>query len=112
MSEERHFRDAPPAEVLPLLDHLVGEDENVGRNTDPLRSGCLQIDAEQVLGRRLYRKIARPRSVEDEASIAAGLPVNVVDIDLIADEAPLLDESLIEIDGRHVFPGDSIDHRT
>src|SRR5262249_47448424 len=57
------------------LDHLVGAGKHARRNVEAERLGCLQVNDEFVLGRRLYRQVSWLLTLEDAIDVAGGAPV-------------------------------------
>src|SRR5215469_6778909 len=52
-----------------LFDHLVGEREHAGRNSEGERFGGLEINNQLEFGRLHHRQISRPLALEDAVNI-------------------------------------------
>src|SRR5262245_28100088 len=59
-------------QVAPLFDHFVCAGEQRWRHVDPERLRGLEINCELILGRGLYRKVARLLALEEDAIDIAG----------------------------------------
>src|SRR3954466_6467325 len=68
------------------FDHLVGASKQRLRHVDAECLGGLQIYHQFVLGRRLYRQVARPCALEDAGDIPARAPMLVEEIGAVGNE--------------------------
>src|SRR6476659_7346975 len=57
------------------FDHLVGAGEQRWRHVDAEGFGCLEVDYQLELGRRLHRQVAWLLALENAVHIAGGAPV-------------------------------------
>jgi hypothetical protein len=65
----------------PLLDHLVGGDEQFVGHCEPERFRGLEIDQQLELGRYLHRELGRLFALENATDVLGGAPVLVRAID-------------------------------
>ena len=70
-----------------LLDHLVGDGEQLVGHRQAKRLGGFEVDDHLELGRLHDRQITRLGALEQAAGIDAGLAVGVLDAGAIADQA-------------------------
>src|SRR4029077_18367846 len=94
-----------------LFDHLVGpfEQRPWHRHTQCLRG--LEIDHQLVLGRRLYRQIARLLASEDAVDVTGCVPKLVVEIWPVRGQSAGCSEEAKRIDRRQFVPPGKRDHQ-
>src|SRR5262245_66684602 len=73
-----------------LFNHLVGTDEQCGREGDAQRPGGLEVEDEIELRRLLYRKLARLRALQDLVHIVRRALKQVVIIRRIGNQSARL----------------------
>src|SRR5215831_17604297 len=87
------------------FDHLVGAAEQRERNGEPERLGGLQIDDQVILGRRLYRQVARLLALQDAIDVGSGAAELIKRIGSVADQAAINDVITEGIDRRQSQAG-------
>ena len=102
----RH-RDRPEAagaglKRAPLLDHLVGGEQQLRRNLKPERLGGFDVDAQDEFRRLRDRQVGRLFAFEDAGDRAAGLFPQGLDVGAVADQSAGLHIVQAVIDRRHV----------
>src|SRR6266487_3943241 len=86
------------------LDHLVGSGEHRRRNFEAKRLCGLEIDDELVLGRSLYRQVARLLALEDAIDIARRASEWVDGVGAVRDQAIAGDEAPMPVDRGQSMP--------
>src|SRR5215813_10930418 len=64
-------RTREPQQTASLFDHLVGAGEEHWRHGEAERLGCLEVDDELQLGRRLHWQIGRSLALEDAIDVGS-----------------------------------------
>src|SRR5262245_46112527 len=90
--------DAARGPSTPSLDYLVGAREHRLRHFEAERLGGLEVEHQLVLGRRLYRQVARLLALEDAIYIPRRAPELVDEIGPIGDHAAGGGEAAFKID--------------
>src|SRR5258705_2250754 len=85
--DEGDVRFVPLPEVAILLDHLVGTEEERGRNDNTERLGGLEADDELELRRLLHRQIGRFRTLQKFGDLIGGERIQFLSCDAITREA-------------------------
>src|ERR1700716_2517699 len=75
-----HRLDRTSLRLAHLFNHLIGAGGHRLRNGKAHRLGCLEIDDQFVLGRRLHRQVGRLLALEDAVDVTGRLPVLVDEI--------------------------------
>ena len=75
------------------------------RHVEAERLGCLEIDHQLVLGRRLHRQVGGLLAPEDAIDVGGGAPVLVTQFRPIGDQAAFGDEETLEVDCGQFVPG-------
>src|SRR6266496_2147248 len=82
------------------LDHLVGSGGQTGRHVEAELLRGLAVDHQLVLDRRLHRKVARLRTLEDEIDIDRRARKIIGQVNSVGQEAAEFSEETVRIDGR------------
>ena len=86
------------------FDHVVGALLENPRHVEAERLRGLEVDDEFVLGRPLYRQVARLLALEDAVNITGSLPIHVDLISPIGDQAASGDEETFVVDRGQFVP--------
>src|SRR5262249_54436221 len=84
------------------LDHLVGAGEQRRWHSQPERLRRFQVDHQLIVGRRLYRQIARLLTLKDAVDVAGRLPVLLDLIGSIRDQTTRSYERTQEVERRQL----------
>src|SRR5262249_51786090 len=100
-----HRLDRTSLRLAHSLYHLVRAGAQRRRHLKAERLGCLEVDHQLVLGRRLHRKVGRLLALEDAVDVAGGAPASVEVISPIGDQAAAGDVEAVVVDRGQLVPG-------
>ena len=83
-----HLRTHAPQQTTTLFDHIVRTCEQRRRHCETERFGCLEVDDQHVLGRRLHWQVGRLLAFEDAINITGRALVLVERIRSVGGETP------------------------
>jgi hypothetical protein len=93
------------------FDHPIGQKKQSLRYIEAKQPRGLDVDHQLVFGRVLNRQVGGPSPPQDQIDIRCGLPILIDGLDAVRQQAAIVGEEAIRVDGRQPVASRQLDNQ-